>query len=168
MSAGEAATERPPTGLIIGRFDPPHLGHSFLVEQAAAQCERLVVYVNSSSARDAAPGSLRAGWLAELHPDVIVVEVVHDLPTDWDDEDLWRRWIELFRGHWPHEAGPDIVFSSDPYVAELARRLGAEPVVVDADRVNVPISATMVRNDPAAHLGMLAPPVRAWVEANWM
>jgi NadR type nicotinamide-nucleotide adenylyltransferase len=160
--------ERPATGLIIGRFDPPHLGHSFLVEQAADQCERLVVYVNSSSARDAAPGSLRARWLAELHPDVTVVEVVHDLPTDWDDEDLWRRWIALFRGHWPHESGPDIVFSSDPYVAELARRLGAEPVVVDADRANVPISATMVRNDPAAHLGMLAPPVRAWVEANWV
>ena len=61
-----------------------------------------------------------------------------------------------------------MVCSSDPYVAELARRLGAEPVVVDADRTNVPISATMIRNDPGAHLEMLAPPVRAWVEANWM
>jgi hypothetical protein len=26
----------------------------------------------------------------------------------------------------------------------------------------------MVRRDPAAHLQMLAPPVRAWVEANWV
>jgi HTH-type transcriptional repressor of NAD biosynthesis genes len=156
------------TGLVIGRFDPPHLGHSFLVEQAAARCDRLVVYVNSSTVRDAAPGALRARWLADLHPDVTVVEVVHELPTDWDDEDLWQRWIGLFRSHWPHETGPDIVCSSDPYVAELARRLGAEPVVVDADRVNVPISATMVRNDPAAHLAMLAPPVRAWVEENWV
>jgi len=164
MSASSLA----PTGLVIGRFDPPHLGHSFLIDAAARRCERLVVYVNSSTARDAAPGELRAQWLAELHPEVTVVEVVHELPTDWDDEDLWRRWIELFRRHWPHATGPDIVCSSDPYVAELARRLGAEPVVVDADRVNVPISATMVRNDPAAHLGMLAPPVRAWVEANWV
>ena len=40
--------------------------------------------------------------------------------------------------------------------------------MVDADRVNVPISATMVRTDPAAHLEMLAPPVRAWVAANWV
>jgi NadR type nicotinamide-nucleotide adenylyltransferase len=157
-----------PTGLIIGRFDPPHLGHSFLIEQAAARCDRLVVYVNSSAARDAAPGKLRARWLADLHPDVTVIEVVHDLPTDFGDEELWLRWIELFRSHWPHESGPDVVFSSDPYVAELARRLGAEPVVVDADRVNVPISATMVRNDPAAHLAMLAPPVREWVEAKWV
>jgi len=157
-----------PTGLIIGRFDPPHLGHSFLVERSAARCERLVVYVNSSAARDAAPGHLRAEWLAELHPDVTVVEVVHDLPTNWDDEELWARWIRLFEDHWPHDDGPHIVCSSDPYVAELARRLGAEPVVVDADRANVPISATMVRNDPAAHLEMLAPPVRAWVVENWV
>jgi NadR type nicotinamide-nucleotide adenylyltransferase len=157
-----------PTGLIVGRFDPPHLGHSFLIEQAAAHCERLVVYVNSNARRDAAPGVLRARWLAELHPDVTVLEVVHDLPTDFGDEHLWRQWVELFRTRWPHEVGPDIVFSSDPYVAELARRLGAEPVVVDADRVAVPISATMIRTDPADHLAMLAPPVRAWVEANWV
>ena len=160
-------TERVPTGLVIGRFDPPHLGHSFLIERAAERCERLAVYVNSGSA-DATPGALRAAWLAELHPGARVIEVVHDLRTDFGDEALWARWIGLFRRHWPFEVGPHVVCSSDPYVAELARRLGAEPVVVDADRTNVPISATMIRHDPAAHLGMLAPPVRAWVEANWV
>ena len=25
-----------PTGLIVGRFDPPHLGHSFMIDQATA------------------------------------------------------------------------------------------------------------------------------------
>lgn len=155
------------TGLIVGRFDPPHLGHSFLIERAAQQCDRLAVYVNSG-VRDAAPGDLRAAWLAELHPDVRVVEVVHELTTDFGDDGLWQRWIDLFRAHWPFGSGPDVVCSSDPYVAELARRLGAEPVVVDADRANVPISATMIRRDPAAHLEMMAPPVRAWVEVNWL
>ena len=155
------------TGLIVGRFDPPHLGHSFLIDSAAARCDRLVVYVNSRHS-DAAPGRLRAAWLAELHPDVRVVEVVHDLDTDWNDESLWARWIAMFRSYWPHEVGPDVVFSSEGYSAELARRLGAEPIVVDQDRVNVPISATMIRNDPAAHLDQLAAPVRDWVEANWV
>lgn len=168
MIDDDAAGDRVPTGLVVGRFDPPHLGHSFLIEAAARRCDSLVVFVNSSARRDAAPGALRARWLAELHPEVTVVEVVHDLPTDFGDETLWQRWIALFREHWPLETGPHIVCSSDPYVAELARRLGAEPVVVDADRANVPISATMVRTDPAAHLAMLAPPVRAWVEANWV
>jgi HTH-type transcriptional regulator, transcriptional repressor of NAD biosynthesis genes len=155
------------TGLVIGRFDPPHLGHSFLIDEAAARCVRLAVYVNSGP-RDAVPGHLRAGWLAELHPDVTVVEVVHELRTDFGDEGLWQRWIELFRAHWPFDTGPDIVCSNDPYAAELARRLGADAVFVDAEWANVPISATRIRENPAAHLDMLAPPVRAWVEANWL
>jgi cytidyltransferase-like protein len=160
-------SDRPATGLVVGRFDPPHLGHSYLIREAAARCDRLAVFVNSGP-RDKAPGSLRAGWLSDLHPDVIVVEVVHDLPTDFGDEVLWQQWIDLFRSRWPFESGPGVVFSSDPYVDELARRLGAESIVVDAGRVTVPISATMVRDNPAAHLDRLAPPVRAWVEANWL
>ena len=157
-----------PTGLVVGRFDPPHLGHSFLISESSARAaSELAVYVNSGP-RDAAPGDLRASWLAALHPDVTVVEVVHDLRTDWDDEALWQRWIELFRRHWPFESGPDIVCSSDPYIAELARRLDADAVVVDAERATVPISATMIRRDPAAHLEMLAPVVREWVASNWL
>jgi HTH-type transcriptional regulator, transcriptional repressor of NAD biosynthesis genes len=155
------------SGLIVGRFDPPHLGHSYLIEEAARRCDRLVVFVNSGPA-DAVPGALRTGWLAELHPDVTVVEVVHVLPTDFGDEGLWQRWIDLFRAEWPLDEGPEVVFSSDPYVSELAERLGAEARVVDAERATVPISATMVRTDPAAHLDRLAPPVRAWVEAEWL
>ena len=69
--------------------------------------------------------ALRAQWLGELHPAVTVIEVVHDLDTDFDDKDLWQRWIDLFRSRWPLESGPDVYFSSEAYGAEIARRLGA-------------------------------------------
>ncbi len=161
-------SEQHPTGLIIGRFDPPHLGHSFMIDWAAERCDRLVVFVNSSSERDTAPGELRAAWLAEIHPGVDVIEIRHDLATDFGDEELWRRWMALFRDRWPHPGGPDAVFSSDPYVDELARRFGAAAVTVDPERAAVPISATQIRTEPADHLDHLAPPVRAWVEANWL
>jgi cytidyltransferase-like protein len=156
------------TGLIVGRFDPPHLGHSHMIEWAARRCELLVVFVNTSPDRDTAPGHLRAGWLAELHPQVTVIELRHRLGTDFDDDELWAKWMALFTDAWPHEDGPHAVFSSDAYVVELASRFGAEHVVVDADRVAVPISATQIRDDPGAHLHHLAPAVRAWVEANWL
>ena len=159
---------RVPTGLIVGRFDPPHLGHSFMIDWAAQRCERLVVYVNSSAERDAAPGALRAQWLADLHPHVTVIEVRHRLGTDFDDEELWAKWMALFAERWPHEDGPHAVFSSDEYVVELASRFGARHVVVDADRTTVPISATQIRESPGDHLDQLAPPVRAWVESNWL
>jgi HTH-type transcriptional regulator, transcriptional repressor of NAD biosynthesis genes len=155
------------TGLIIGRFCPPHLGHSHLIDHAAAQVDALVVFVNTR-AGEPVPGELRAAWLAELHPDVAVVEVRHDLPTDFSDEGLWARWMHLLRAHWPLARGPDVVFSSERYGGELARRFGAESVVVDAGRDAVPVSATMIRDRPADHLHFLAPVVREWVEATWL
>ncbi len=153
------------TGLIIGRFNPPHLGHSYMIDWAAARCERLVVFVNTRDS-ELVPGTLRAGWLAELHPNVTVIEVNHDLPTDMTNPTLWDRWMELLRSRWPLDSGPDLVFSSDPYVAELAARFGAEPVIVDEERATVPISATQIRESPADHLHRLAPNVRTWVESN--
>ena len=168
MNERAGAAARFPTGLIVGRFDPPHLGHSFMIDRAARRCGRLVVFVNSSPARDAIPGGLRATWLGEQHPAVAVREVRHGLRTDFTDPDLWERWIALFRDHWPHEVGPDAVFASDGYVDELAERLGAASVVIDAERSAVPISATMIRRSPADHLDDLAPPVRTWIETNWL
>jgi cytidyltransferase-like protein len=156
------------TGLIVGRFDPPHLGHSHMIDWAAERTDRLVVYVNSSFARDTVPGELRAAWLAEAHPTVEVRVVRHSLATDWNDEVLWARWIALFRDHWPHEEGPHAVFSSDAYVSGIAERLDATAVSVDPDRAAVPISATQIRDEPAAHLDKVAPPVRQWIESNWL
>ena len=139
-----------------------------MIEWAAQRCEELVVFVNTSSDRDTAPGELRARWLADLHPEATVIEVRHRLGTDFDDEELWAKWMALFTEMWPHDVGPHVVFSSDDYVIDLATRFGATHVVVDAERTAVPISATQIREDPGRHLHRLAPPVRAWVETNWL
>lgn len=158
-----AVTSLAPTGLIVGRFCPPHLGHSHLIDVATAQVDRLVVFVNAQGS-EPIPGALRAGWLAELHPQVKVVLVEHNLPTDFNDPDLWNRWMAMFRSHWPEPTGPHVVFSSEPYGSELAQRFGAREVCVDPDRATVPISATMIREAPLAHLDRLAPPVRQWIQ----
>lgn len=163
----EPASAEPiaPSGLIVGRFNPPHLGHSYMIDWAAQRVDRLVVFVNTRDG-ELVPGEMRAAWLTELHPNASVVEVRHDLDTDFGDEELWAQWMALFRSRWPHDSGPDVIFSSDPYVDGIAARFGAVPVVVDADRVAVPISATQIREAPADHLDRLAPVVRAWVQAN--
>src|SRR4051794_31496701 len=139
--------QRYTTGLIVGRFNPPHLGHSYMIDWAAARADRLVVFVNTREG-ELVPGSLRAEWLAELHPTVTVVEVGHDLDTDFSDEALWAKWMDLFRSRWPYGEGPEAIFSSDPYIDKLAARFGATAVVVDADRSAVPISATQIREAP--------------------
>jgi NadR type nicotinamide-nucleotide adenylyltransferase len=152
------------TGLVVGRFCPPHLGHDHLIDQAAAAVDHLVVFVNTRD-DEPIPGGLRAEWLQERHHDVRVVEIRHALGTDFGDEELWARWMALFRAHWPYERGPDVVFSSEAYGSALARRFGARDVVVDAERNAVPISATRIRERPLEHLDYLAPPARAWIEA---
>ena len=138
-----------------------------MIEWARERCEQLVVFVNTKQG-EAAPGDLRAQWLQDLHPEVKVVQVEHDLHNDWDDQELWAKWINLLRSKWPLANGPEVVVSSDFYISELAHRLGAEALVCDPERMNVPISATLIRNDPVTHLERLAPPVRDWVERNWL
>ena len=47
------------TGVIIGKFLPPHRGHSHLIDVAHAQSERLHVIV-CDQASDPIPAQLRA------------------------------------------------------------------------------------------------------------
>jgi hypothetical protein len=138
-----------------------------MIDWADKRCERLVVYVNTRDG-EPVPGPLRAQWLQELHPGVTVIEVRHSLETDWNDEALWERWIDLFQSHWPFPTGPDVLFSSDPYVDEIARRLHAQAMMVDPDRRAFPVSATMVRERPGENLAFLAEPVRRWIEHHWL
>lgn len=138
-----------------------------MIDWARERCDDVVVFVNTRDG-ETFPGDLRAHWLQTLHPEVSVVRVAHDLHNDWNDEELWAKWIALFRSRWPLAVGPHVVVSSDFYISELARRLGAEPLVCDPERANVPISATAIRNDPATHLSRVAPVVREWIEANYL
>src|SRR5262245_54243056 len=130
-----------PTGLIIGKFMPPHLGHLHLIEQARTQVEQLTVLLFTRP-RDAIAGDLRLRWLQELLPEVAVLRVDVDLPVDFASPAVWDRWIEAIRRVYP--SGPSVVFSSEGYGDELARRLQSRHVLVDRDRVQVPISATQI------------------------
>ncbi|HNV70453.1 MAG TPA: adenylyltransferase/cytidyltransferase family protein, partial [Candidatus Ozemobacteraceae bacterium] len=49
---------RPETGLIIGKFLPPHRGHQFLIDFARRHCRKLTVLVCTLQ-REPIPGRLR-------------------------------------------------------------------------------------------------------------
>ncbi|GLY05956.1 MULTISPECIES: AAA family ATPase [Actinoplanes] len=148
-------------GLVIGKFYPPHAGHHALIEAAAAACERVTVVVAPAST-ESIPLGLRLSWLREAHgPSVRFVGVHDDHPIDYADPAVWDLHVAVFR----RAAGTDrfdAVFSSEEYGAELARRFHAEPVLVDQDRLRMPVSGTAVRADPVAHWHLLGPGPRAW------
>jgi HTH-type transcriptional regulator, transcriptional repressor of NAD biosynthesis genes len=151
---------RAATGLILGKFLPPHLGHQYLLDFAAAYVESLTVLVGSL-AREPIPGTLRAGWVEEMCPRARVLHVTDENPQEpHEHPDFWRIWIDTIRRRVPE--GPDVVFTSEAYGDELACRLGARHVVVDRARELVPISGTRLRERPLAHWAYLPPAVRPY------
>jgi NadR type nicotinamide-nucleotide adenylyltransferase len=149
-------------GLVIGKFLPPHAGHLFLIETAAAACDELHVCLLAAPPEEPIlPAWLRHAWLIELVPDAIVTSSISDHPIDYADPAVYDLWVAEIRRTTGRRAF-DFVFTSEPaYGDETARRLGAEHVLVDAERRRVPISASAIRSDPWACWMYLPPPVRA-------
>jgi len=153
-------------GVVVGKFLPPHAGHSLLIRTAVEGCTHATVLV-CAKVDDLLPAPVRAGMLRELHPEAEVVVTVDDIPEHDPEEraeeisEAWaQRTLELFRARYGR--GPDVVFSSEEYGPRYARYLGARHVAVDPDRVRVPISGTVVRSDPFGSWEYLDPCVRAW------
>lgn len=148
------------TGLVIGKFYPPHAGHHALIDTAAAACDEVIVVVAPAS-HESVPLDLRVAWLREVAPAHVRIVGVHDdHPVDYDDPVAWERHVAVFRA----AAGTDrvdAVFTGEAYGAELARRFHA--VAVTEDRARIPVSGTAVRADPVAHWDLLGPGVRSWL-----
>ena len=80
-------------GLVIGKFYPPHAGHDFLIDAAAARCDRVTVVVGGHPSENRTADE-RATWLAAAHadqPHVRVVGEVDSNPNDFDDPTVWTR-----------------------------------------------------------------------------
>jgi HTH-type transcriptional regulator, transcriptional repressor of NAD biosynthesis genes len=146
------------TGLVAGKFDPPHRGHALLIDTARARCDRLIVLVFDYEGQTISP-EVRAGWLREIHPGVDV----RILPT--------FKYPRINRGDAVHEAARvreflgepvNVLFTSEDYGEMIAEELGAVHFEVDRERALVPITGTMIRRAPAAMLDWLEPPVRAY------
>jgi HTH-type transcriptional repressor of NAD biosynthesis genes len=149
---------RSPTGLILGKFMPPHRGHMDLIEAARARVDLLTILV-CSRAGEPIPGHVRYAWMRELAPAARVLPITDENPAlPEDDPDFWEIWVASIRRAVPE--GPHLVFAGEPYGHELARRLGARAVVVDRALSVHPTSASAIRADPLGHWDELLPPVR--------
>jgi NadR type nicotinamide-nucleotide adenylyltransferase len=149
------------TALVLGKFLPPHAGHRFLAERARAMADDVVVLLLANSA-EPIPVEVRHRWLEEMLPWAAVCSGVADHPVDYEDPavyDLWAATIREVTGR----PSFDLLLTSEPAYGDMtAERIGARHVLVDPDRVAVPISSTAIRTDPYACWDFLFPGVRAW------
>lgn len=145
-------------GVVVGKFYPLHVGHDHLIRSAVRACERVTVEVIAASV-ESIPLERRAAWVRENHPTVRVVDLLDDTPVDFASDTAWQAHTATIAGLVDEPV--DVVFTSDEYGAELARRLGAAWEQVDPGRRLNPVSGTAIRADPDAHWHELSPAVRA-------
>ena len=163
------------TGLVVGKFWPPHRGHQLLLETAAAQVADLVVLVYANPDAPAHPAAVRADWLRMLYRGdegadgprigrtplhIFALSAAADgVPTDAADDTTQREFVR----QWLTRQGMaiDVVFSSEAYGPGFADYIGAAHVAVDEARLQVPVSGTRVRDDAAAYARHLHPLVAA-------
>ncbi|ACB75457.1 AAA family ATPase [Opitutus terrae] len=142
------------TGVVIGKFLPPHRGHRLLIETAIGASEQVTVIVCGKPS-DPIPAELRGVWLQEIHPTARVMVI--DDRYDENDSQVWAENTMQWLGR-----APDAVFTSESYGDRYAGFMGSVHVNVDQRRERVPISGTAVRSDPYANWEYLEPPVRGW------
>ena len=144
------------TGLVVGKFDPPHRGHSLLIDVARAHVQHVVVQLWDYPGQET-PAALRARWMREIFPDIELHVIPDDANVAADDMSAQARHAMRFLG----ERSVDVLFTSEPYGELLAAELGARHYSVDRARQMIPCTGTMVRRAPLEHLQWLEPCVRA-------
>jgi NadR type nicotinamide-nucleotide adenylyltransferase len=159
-----------PSGLVVGKFYPPHRGHQSLIEVAAAQCRQVTVLVMAARAETVRLAD-RMAWLRAACrglPAVTVAGVPCDVPVDFASETVWAAQVAVMAAALEGNGlpWPDAVFSSEPYGDELAARLGAQRVCVDPGRVTVPVSAAQIRASLASSWDQLIGPAQAGLAAR--
>jgi HTH-type transcriptional regulator, transcriptional repressor of NAD biosynthesis genes len=142
------------TGLVIGKFYPPHRGHNYLIDVACSRARKVTVIV-CDHAGHTIPGHLRVAALRESHPDVEVIQIDDIYPPD--DSRLWADITVRLLGF-----APDAVFTSEDYGDAYAHYMGSAHVQVDHPRVAVPCSGTQVRADPFTWWDLIGPSMHAY------
>ncbi|NIJ08112.1 NadR type nicotinamide-nucleotide adenylyltransferase [Sphingomonas vulcanisoli] len=138
------------TGLIVGRFMPPHAGHMLLAGTARALVDHLVLAMIVGP-EDAISPADRAAWMAELFPQAELVQV-HAAPSGTD------HWWEPMRAQLGRRI--DLVFAGDGEALALASALGARYVQLDPEHQTLPISGAEILADLMGNWRFLPAPVR--------
>jgi HTH-type transcriptional repressor of NAD biosynthesis genes len=152
--------EKQTAGLIIGKFMPPHKGHKHLIDFARQRVDKLTVLVCSLKSEPML-GELRYGWMREMFPEVNVLHVTDENPSEpHQHPDFWRIWHDTIYRALPQ--GADYLFAGEDYGIKLAEVLGMKFVPLERGREKVKISATQIREAPMKYWDYILPKARPY------
>lgn len=135
-------------GLCLGKFMPIHNGHIHMIIEASKLCDMVHVMVCSRLC-EPIDGDKRFKWVELIFKDNPNINVIHCIDENpqypEDDENFWKIWHDSV---YEHISELDAVFASEDYVFPFAKCLKVEPVLVDKNRLTVPVSGTDIRRNP--------------------
>jgi HTH-type transcriptional regulator, transcriptional repressor of NAD biosynthesis genes len=133
-------------GFVLGKFMPLHKGHLFMIHSAMELVDELTILVCSIK-NEPIDGELRFKWMKESVKDANIIHVTDEVPSyPHEHVDFWNIWTNLLQREIDSET--EVFFSSESYGDEVAERLGIQHVIVDQQRLNIPISGSEIRNNP--------------------
>lgn len=133
------------TGVILGKFMPPHEGHVALVRTASYLVDRLMIILSASNNDPISP-LIRKSWMENLFPKAVVIVVNNgDQPLASDSPE----WAPIIRGFHPETI--DRVIGSEEYIVKLAGALNAQHFILDPMWMAYPANSVEVREDPFSH-----------------
>jgi len=149
-------------GLVIGKFLPIHNGHIALIQYAATACDELIVSMSYTN-QDAIDPLLRLSWIKEIfknNPNIKPLMIL----DDFDEESLpllerTKIWADVIKKTY---ASINVLFSSEGYGEPFAKHLNAVHKIFDLDRKQVPVSSTLIRNQPFAYWDFIPEIVRPY------
>lgn len=151
------------TGFFGGKFFPFTRGHLYCLKKLSEECEHgvCILFLNGKDEVNyIEENGVKYNWLEQsdrisrvntickLFPNIRFTTLYCDVIYGGTDveNDNWDKETDFVRA----VVGPkfDVVYSSEPSYDEYFKRAYpfAKHVLVDPDRIIVPISATMVRN----------------------
>lgn len=163
-------------GLVLGKFQPVHIGHIGLIKFAGSLCNTVEVHVSDDPKNDILHVEDR---IAALRADLGIQSLdtlirpfedktYHAMPRDKDgtvtSEEYWTWYMTaLKRLYAPNTklSLPDVIISSDLYGKEIAKRLGVRWIPYDPTReMTTGLSATKVKQDLLTFYTELSPEMR--------
>ena len=143
------------SGLVLGKFMPPHKGHEYMIRFAQQYVKNLYVIIDKTK-NDAISLELRKLWLEEEISGIHVITLDEPTPQDPSEHpDFWNFWKNTLLSSiekYQHNLGiekqiPEVLVASMDYGWPLAKALGCDFIQSDIARTSFPVSATQLREN---------------------
>lgn len=137
-------------GLTIGKFAPFHKGHEYLIETALKRVDKLYILIYETDVIDT-DIKIRRKWIEEIFKNLnIEVLEAKNPPMKYGmDEETIKEQTNYILNILEKNNILRIThfFSSEEYGKYVAETLNAENIIVDKQRVKLPINATNIREN---------------------